>query len=215
MVAAAQNFLAKRSGPKEEWLLGQGWNQDKLVEKRYPLKADLYAISMETPILFTRVCRHISVCNTTALERVDLSKAGHLKKYIDMESGLFQEDALNLLYNTVPSSDIPAIKSMLVDAATDLVAAGVTSVQSDDLCCMPDQDYKKVLQAYQELHREQALPVRVYQQCLFFEAQTFKSFVEDGYRTGQGDDFFKIGPLKLLLDGSLGRNILPRIRQSS
>lgn len=204
MVVGGQGFLSNRSGQSREWLLGRGWNQDKLLEKRYPTRADLDRISTSIPIIFTRACGHISICNSAALNRVDFSSAGHLEDYVDKETGLFQEDALNLLYNAVPSPNVAAIKTMILDASKDLLAQGITSVQTDDLCCMPDQDYKKVLQAYKELHTDKALPVKVYQQCLFFEMESFQSFVESDYRTGQGDSFFKIGPLKLLLDGSLG-----------
>ena len=48
------------------------------------------------------------------------------------------------------------------------------------------------------------MPVRVYEQCYFTEYDDLKDFIEDGNITGKGDDLFRIGPLKLLGDGSLG-----------
>ncbi|MEG2017405.1 MAG: amidohydrolase family protein, partial [Clostridium sp.] len=51
---------------------------------------------------------------------------------------------------------------------------------------------------------EDRLNVRIYEQCLFESLDVFKEFIHSGYKTGMGDDFFKIGPLKLLLDGALG-----------
>lgn len=36
------------------------------------------------------------------------------------------------------------------------------------------------------------------------QIERLKQFLSLGYKTGQGDEYFKIGPLKLLTDGSLG-----------
>ncbi|HMM70306.1 MAG TPA: amidohydrolase family protein, partial [Gudongella oleilytica] len=36
------------------------------------------------------------------------------------------------------------------------------------------------------------------------EPERLVTFLEKGYKTGQGDSFYRIGPLKLLTDGSLG-----------
>lgn len=38
--------------------------------------------------------------------------------------------------------------------------------------------------------------------CFVYE--NFEEFIDKGYRTGQGGEYFKIGPLKVISDGSLG-----------
>lgn len=204
MIEKAKDFIQIHSITSKKWLLGRGWNQDKLAEKRFPKRADLDKISRDIPILFTRTCGHISVCNTAALNIIGIDRLDKKNPNINIEDGIFQEDALNILYKAVPSPSIDDIKEMILTTCDHLLKNGITSVQTDDLCSMPDQDYKKVLIAYEELNKENKLPVRIYQQCLFFEKPSFEEFVESGYRTGRGDEFFKIGPLKLLLDGSLG-----------
>ncbi|MCT4620072.1 MAG: amidohydrolase [Marinisporobacter sp.] len=204
MIEKAKDFIKSHSIAGEKWLLGRGWNQDKLMENRFPKRADLDTISKDIPILFTRTCGHISVCNTAALNIIDIEHLDENDPNIHIEDGIFQEDALNILYNAVPSPSLEDIKEMILTTCDHLLESGITSVQTDDLCTMPDQDYKKVLTAYEELNQEKKLPVRIYQQCLFFDKPSFKEFVESEYKTGMGDTFFKIGPLKLLLDGSLG-----------
>ncbi len=39
---------------------------------------------------------------------------------------------------------------------------------------------------------------------MFFIYENFEEFIAKGYRTGQGGEYFKIGPLKVISDGSLG-----------
>jgi len=204
LITEGREFIKEHNLTHGKWLLGRGWNQDKLSENRYPTKEDLDTISLEIPILITRTCGHIAICNSIALDMIGLEKLDPDDQNIDLEIGLFQEDALNILYNAVPSPSIDDIMNMIHNASELLIKCGVTSVQTDDLRSMPDQDYKKVIQAFEELQREKKLPVRVYQQCLFFDMPSLETFVEDGFKMGQGDDFFKIGPVKLLLDGGIG-----------
>lgn len=204
MLSAGRKFILDRTISKDNWLLCRGWNQDTVVEKRFPTKEDLDKISKDVPILFTRICGHIGICNSKALTLIDKNSIDTHDKNINLKTGTFQEDALFLLQVAIPSPSIDDIKRMIQNSCKDLIRNGVTSVQSDDLKAMPDQDYNKVLKAFFELREEGNLPIRIYQQCLFTNKKEFKTFVDQGYKTGQGDDFFKIGPLKLLLDGSLG-----------
>ena len=197
-------FIKEKNVTPDQWLLGRGWNQDKLIDKRLITRSDLDQISTEIPIVFTRVCGHMSVCNSAALGEISDQKKLNENPNVSIEEGLFVEEALNLLYSEMPSPDIAEIQKMILSTCDELVSYGITSVQSDDLCALPDQAYDKILQAYETLNRANLLKVKVYQQCLFFGEETFESFLNQGFRTGQGDDYFKIGPLKLLLDGSLG-----------
>lgn len=203
LIDQSKKHILNHSISNDQWLLGRGWNQDRLFENRFPTRDDLDQISTDIPIVFTRVCGHISVCNSVV---IDMLKDFELSNQssINIQDGHFMEEGLNLLYALIPTPSKRDIKEMIVHTGNRLIEYGITSVQTDDLCTLPDQNYESVLSAYNELHADNQLPLRIYQQCLFFEQSKFESFVEKGYHTGLGDQFFKIGPLKLLLDGSLG-----------
>lgn len=49
-----------------EWITGSGWEQDLL--KRYPNRHDLDAVCADKPIYLKRICRHIAVANSLALQ---------------------------------------------------------------------------------------------------------------------------------------------------
>lgn len=185
-------------------LLGRGWNQDRLLEKRFPTKDDLDKISTDIPIIFTRICGHIAVCNSKALSYLDNIDTLSDNPHIILDKGLFMEDALYLVYNLIPKPTIDDLKNIIVRTCNELLSYGITSVQSDDLCAIPNTEFETVLEAYNELLAEKKLPLRIYEQCLLGDTSEFNAFVNDGYRTGDGNNNFKIGPLKLLLDGALG-----------
>ena len=56
---------------------------------------------------------------------------------------------------------------------------------------------------FRELAEDEKLNIRIYEQCRL-KVDELDEFLEAGNTTGVGNDFFKIGSLKLFLDGSLG-----------
>ena len=201
MIKAAQSRISESQHPKDQWFLGRGWNQDYLEEKRILTRADLDRISTEVPIVFTRVCGHMSTCNTAALRQIDHLQENLQDPNIDSEQGLFYEEALNVLFSAIPSPDCESVKEMILSSVEEMIQFGITSVQSDDLRALPDQDEQKVLKAYMELAENDQLKIKIYEQCLFFDGNSFKKFIQQDVH---GCKNFRIGPLKLLLDGSLG-----------
>ena len=52
--------------PEKEWIYGSGWEHD--VIGRYPTREDLDAVCRDRPVLLMRVCLHVGVANSKALE---------------------------------------------------------------------------------------------------------------------------------------------------
>ena len=196
---------------KGDWILGRGWNNDYFDDNRLPTRYDLDKITTDFPICYTRVCGHILVVNSKALEVVGIDRNSPQipggKFDLDENGeplGIFRENAMDIIYSAIPDPDIESIKSMILKCSEDAVKQGITSIQTDDFEQLPKKDYEKIIKAYLELIDEGKLKVRVYEQCLLPDMKKLKSFLEKGYTTGWGNEYFKIGPLKLLADGSLG-----------
>ena len=93
---------------------------------------------------------------------------------------------------------------MIRAACKGLNSYGVTSSQSDDYCVFRNLPWHTVNEAYRELEASGELTVRVYEQANFTNVSGLSEFIAEGNKTGEGTDFFKIGPLKMLGDGALG-----------
>ncbi|GMQ60948.1 amidohydrolase [Vallitalea maricola] len=193
------------------WIKGRGWNQNNFDEPRMLNRYDLDKISVDRPICFIRACGHVLVINSYALKMLNITgdtfqvAGGHFDLDENNEpTGVFRENAMNIVYDNMPSPTIAEIKDMITSACKLALSEGITSIQTDDLDNFSDNDYDKIIKAYEELRDDGELPVRIYEQCLLGDIETFQGFLNKGYRTGQGDNFFKIGPLKILADGSLG-----------
>lgn len=210
--AGLKDFMLSHPLTEGAWLAGRGWNQDYFTDEvRMPTRHDLDEVTTDYPILIVRCCGHAMVVNTRALELLGLDgtqpqpEGGHYD--VDESgypTGVFRDTAMSMIYTRVPAPSKAEIRQMLIAASAALNSYGVTSCQTDDLCAFENVPWQTVIEAYNELEQEGLMTVRVYEQSQFVDLPGLRSFVEAGYVTGKGSDMFRIGPLKLLGDGSLG-----------
>ena len=212
-LAAVQSALrAFAASHPEGWIIGRGWNQDYFSPATdIPTRHDLDAVCADRPICITRCCGHCLVVNTCALDMLGIDastpvpEGGAIDQAADGSlTGVFRDTAMVMIQTRLPKHDKAALKQMIRQACAGLNALGVTSCQSDDFCAFENVDWRDVLAAFQEVEAEGDLTVRVYEQSQFTTPAGLQSFLDMGYTTGTGSELFKIGPLKLLGDGSLG-----------
>ena len=51
-----------------EWIIGRGWDQDKLIEHRYPTRFDLDQAAPNHPVFLLRTCGHLGLINSKAMK---------------------------------------------------------------------------------------------------------------------------------------------------
>lgn len=196
----------------EGWIIGRGWNQDYFSPATgIPTRRDLDAVCADRPICITRCCGHCLVVNTCALDMLGIDAAipvpegGAIDLGADGQpTGVFRDTAMVLVQSRLPQPDKAALKQLIRQGCDALNAVGVTSCHTDDLCSFENVNWRDVLSAFHEVEAEGSLTVRVYEQSQFTTPEALQSFLDMGYTTGVGSQWFKIGPLKLLGDGSLG-----------
>lgn len=211
LISASRDFLEKHPVQSGQWLMGRGWNQDYFCDTDgMPNRFDLDRISEEIPICAIRCCGHCLSVNTKALEILGITsdtqspEGGKIGMKDGEPDGCFFDNAMQLVYGGIPLPDKETIKDYIRSACKALNTYGVTSSQTDDYCVFRQIPWQLVNEAYRELEEAGELSVRVYEQCNFETIQDLRTFVEDGNMTGIGTELFKIGPLKMLGDGSLG-----------
>ncbi|OQR95706.1 hypothetical protein THRCLA_07638 [Thraustotheca clavata] len=106
--------------PDIEWIVGFGWEQDKLSsEARYPSRYDLDSILPDRPVYLWRVCWHISVVNSKALEIAGWKSDAILPEWKNIAGGVVDVD----------SNDVPT--GVLREAAVNIVQKFIKE-QSDE-----------------------------------------------------------------------------------
>jgi hypothetical protein len=185
-----------------EWILGWGYDESLFVEKRHPMKADFQGI--DNPVLITHYSLHSAIANDAALKATGISGATqveHGKIEVDHKgepTGRLIEEALDIVKNNMPPYSAEQMKEALRLADHEYVKYGLTSVHEAGMGHLTKSldEFK----AFQEMVRDKQLKVRVYGMVLdefFPEAQKMK------LAFGFGNDRFKIGAVKMFIDGTL------------
>ena len=211
LVERIRRFIAERKVPKGEWVLGWGWNHSFFREKRMPDRYDLDRAAPGHCLSIVRTCCHVSAVNSMALQRTGINDDPPMVDGGDIDldatgkpTGILKENAMKLVEKNLPSLDRGKIEGLIRTAAADFNASGLTSVQTDDLLALDSDLLPDLLAAYRNLESSDALPIRVDLQLLLPDLEKLGAFIENEYRVSPPGPFFKIGPLKLLMDGSLG-----------
>lgn len=208
MITRTKEYITERNIPEGKWIVSRGWNDNLFAEKRLPTRYDLDKISTSHPIFFSRVCGHIGIANSKALELINITsktsnpQGGIIDKLKNVPTGILRENALDLIFNTLPPLDKNEIKRLLKNAFKDALKVGLTTIQTDDLG--HSRSLINSIEAYKELETENFLPLRIILQTFLPNEESLNEALSLGIKTGIGTDRFKIGPLKLYEDGSLG-----------
>lgn len=138
----------------EMWLLGRGWNEAKIGGS--PDRAMLDKAAPRNPVVLTRTCAHIHAVNSSALQLAGVTADTPVPSggEVDLERGMLFETAHGLMLRAMPAFTVADYKRFVLAGLTWLAAHGITS------CTDPAVD-PALLEAYRELEREGALPIRV------------------------------------------------------
>ncbi len=147
--------------PADAWVLGRGFNEALMHERRAPTRHDLDRASPERPIVLTRACGHIYAVNTVALARAGIGPetTAPIGGVIERDergvpTGLLHETAMGLVNRVLPPPSASEYEAMIVAALGHQLSLGITT--SSDCGVSP-----QLLAVYRSMEREGRLPARV------------------------------------------------------
>src|SRR5680860_91891 len=180
--------------PAGGWVVGRGYDQGRLQDHRHPTRHDLDVVAPNHPVLLIRACHHIAVANSAALVAAGVDRntpdpdGGTIDRGHDGEpTGVLRETALEPVWATMGAPTEDQIAGALALGGNAFLATGVTSAAEAGIR-RPEE-----LRAYQQLRRDDRLPVRTYLMMVIDD--TLERLIGLGIRTGFGDDRLRIGPV--------------------
>lgn len=184
------------------WVLGNGWDQERLKERRFPNRFDLDAAVPERPTCIIRIDEHICTVNSVALQLANITAAtidppGGVIDHDENTgepTGVLRENAMDLVLSLIPQRKDREVRKAVSLAIQKAVATGLTSVH----CVVDHPQHVRVLQA---MKRAGELKLRVY---LLIPDEWLDSAAKIGISTGFGDEMLRIQSVKIFMDGGLG-----------
>jgi predicted amidohydrolase YtcJ len=198
-----------RKTRSKTWVLGHGWNQNFWLDSpsgghdRSPgfgTAADLDAIVPDRPVYLTAKSLHAGWVNSAALHLagIDANTPDPPKGKIQRDmhgrpTGILLESAMQLVEQVIPQPSVSQVMDAIRKAQPVLWDMGLTSVH--------DFDRRTCFMALQRLNANGELGLRIVK-SIPLDDMSYAAAL--GLRTGFGDDFLRIGPVKIFMDGALG-----------
>lgn len=199
------------------WVMGAGYDDNKLAERRHPTRQELDRVSGDNPVVLYHTSGHFTVVNTAAMR---LARVGEVAVPVGgvvalgadgLPNGLLEEQAQTLvgaLLHPMPLADI--ISNIRV--ASDIyLSQGITSCQEAGVGGILGTKEPMEVAAYQRARALGRLRVRVTMMPSVENLHTGAHHPDDdepfcldlGLHSGFGDEWLKFGATKIFADGSL------------
>lgn len=179
-----QYYLEKKTSetPEGEWIVGYNFDESSWKTTDYPTKEDLDEVTEEHPLVIKRICGHVAVANSLALEKI-----GEDWKRVDRERGLLREE---VVWN------LDDIMSVTKEEKKEAIQNAINKVHSNGITSVHDVVDRDDWEAYKELDENEALDLRV--NCYLHYDES------EGLTPTEVSEFLSLNGLKMYADGSIG-----------
>jgi hypothetical protein len=195
-----------REVPPGTWIVGTGspMQDFRMPEKRFPRREELDEAAPHHPVSIG-FGAHVTIANSRALALAQVTKettppgggAIELDPATGEPTGKLVERAQYLVRNVIPAYSYEQMKEGIVHATKTVLRRGVTTIH--DIVTN-----NETVRAYQELMLEGRLPIRASLLLRILEAKIVpESLLNLGLKTGFGNDWLKIGGVKMSIDGGI------------
>ena len=189
-----------RTLPRGTWILEGNWDHEAWPSKALPTRQAIDALSPDHPVFVQRLDGHMALANSVALRRAGVTRetadppGGTIVRDAAGEpTGVLKDNATDLVTRVIPEPsremNLRAARAALREAAR----VGVTSIQ--------DNSAVDALPTYQALRARGELTARM---NVWRYATAMPALMQAGIRSGLGDEWIRVGALKILADGSMG-----------
>lgn len=113
-------IITRRKNNPTKWILGWGYDEGKMKEKRICTKYDLDSACNDFPVIIERTCSHICICNTAALLALNINPTNH--------DGVLRESEKFEAFLKIPKCTNDEIIHNLKLFSNDCFSKGITTV---------------------------------------------------------------------------------------
>jgi predicted amidohydrolase YtcJ len=193
-----------RSLKPQQWILGMGWDENQM-QGEIPTLEELDEASGDHPLFLIRICHHAGLVNRLAYQTAGIREGEtdpEQGKWGRDEKGRFNgrvyENATRFFYDVQPKPDYTEKKETIRLAMQEALACGLTAVHTEDLRYV--ESLYELIRICREL-REEGVWLRTHQLIYHPYLEELK---ESPWNAGDGDEWFRVGAMKIFADGSLG-----------
>jgi predicted amidohydrolase YtcJ len=189
-----------RTLPKGTWIQEGNWDHEAWPSRTLPTRQLIDAATPDHPVFVQRLDGHMALANSLALRLAGVTSASRdpeggtiVRDAAGEPTGILKDNAAELVTHAIPEPsremNLRAARAALKEAAR----FGVTTIQ--------DNSSVDALRTYQDLRERGELTARFY---VWRYISAREPLEKAGLTTGLGDEWIRLGALKILSDGSMG-----------
>ncbi|MEF8832949.1 MAG: amidohydrolase family protein [Candidatus Thermoplasmatota archaeon] len=181
---SVQYYLEKETSetPEGEWVVGVNFDESAWKKTGYPTKDDLNEVTEDHPLIIKRICGHVAVANSNALDRISEDW-----KKVDREKGLLREE---VVWN------LDDIMSITKEEKVEAIKRAIKKVHSNGITAVHDIVDRDSWEAYKELDDKEDLNLRINCYLHYDEAEELSPT--------DVSEFLSLKGLKMYADGTIG-----------
>ena len=201
-LAEAQKRVASRAAETETggWLYGRGWKNELWDDPSFPTAADLDRVAPHHPVFMPDKSGHAAWVNSIALEL-----AGIDDNTADPEGGEIQRDATGKATGILFETAMPLVSNLIPKLTEEQLLNAMRQAQQAcwevGLTGIHDFDGATCFRMLQTLKQNGELGLRFYKNIPEY---LIDHAVALGLKTDFGDEWLRIGGIKIFADGALG-----------
>ncbi len=191
---------ASTNAGNDVWFQGRGWAQDHWADHRFPTAVELDEIVSQRPACLIHKSGHAAWVNSKALRLAGITAetpdppGGQIQRDREGQpTGVLFEDAIDLVTEHIPEPTLDEVVDAMRDAQAYCWEVGLTGIH--------DFDGRSCFWALQILHENQELGLRFVKNIPVYRLD---HAIGVGLRSGFGDEWLRIGGVKIFADGALG-----------
>ncbi|PGS54753.1 amidohydrolase [Bacillus sp. AFS041924] len=191
---------AVRDSHPNEWIVGEGWNENEWESKATFCIDDLNNLSSTNPIVLKRTCRHVYFVNSVALSNAKINEevqvqGGQIGYFEDGRlNGVLYDEAVNLILKAMPAPDDLYLSKAITSAIKDCYQYGIVGAVTEDLSYYGNANL--VIDLYEQLLNE--VPFHTHVLIHHTTLDEVKG------RLHSGNKNVSFGGVKAFIDGSFG-----------
>jgi len=184
-------------------VIGWGYDDTGLQEKRHPNRDDLDAVSREHPILLMHISSHFMAANSKMLELAGVNArtpdppGGRFQRKAGGQepNGVMEETAMDVMLKVVPKPTAEETASLIEEGLRRYAAEGITTAQDGG-------SFPGIIKLFRSMAASGKLPIDVVAYPVT-RLGLDDALVDEIARTWKNWGRFRIGGIKLVGDGSI------------
>ncbi len=187
-----------------EWIVGYGWDDKRLAERRYITRQDIDSSSPQNPVYISHVSGHLAIVNSAAMRIAGITRttpdpSGGVIEHDSAgePTGILKDNAMELVSRHLPPEPADLAQRAAKYVSDRALELGLTTIH--DFGLTPSD-----MRGYQLARDSGALKLRVQMVPTVNNVSEAEKLAASGLHTGFGDERLNFGAVKMFSDGGMG-----------